>query len=263
MKEGDVMLRKSLLATTALVMGAALALAAHERGVRSPRIHPRYRPENVSATLPIGKVTNRGVVLNNTPHWTPGAMFSNFSRDRNAEFISWYGFRALDFAYSSFVSQYTWFKISSVGYNAFPFHGGGRLTAMTFAGFASSPDMEFKGAILSATASGLPGHALASTSSATFSNTSLCCTAARTVKFVHGAKSLPDGNYFAAVECASTSCEGGWAIEDTDYSGAAADYWFYRYKEVYAEGGSTFTYTYSTPWHESAAIPAVGAVIIK
>jgi hypothetical protein len=82
------MFRKSLMATTAPVVSAAGALAAHQRGVSGPRLHSSYVPEHVSATLLLGRASNKGVVHNNTAHWLPGAIFNNFSKDKNAEFIS-------------------------------------------------------------------------------------------------------------------------------------------------------------------------------
>jgi len=242
-----------------------------ERGIPSPRIHAKFLKFDASghvvhgvsaAILHLNTKKTARVVHNNKSLPATGVIFSNFSKDANAQFISWYAFRTLNYS-SSYTNSYSHYRVSAVGYNALPFHGGGTLKKMTFAGFASNPNMEFKGAILSTTPSGLPGTELASTASTTFSDTSFCCTGVRTVKFTAGEKTLPDGDYFVVVECASNPCQGGWDIEDADYTGNMVDYWFYRFKEVYTSGCGTGHYTYSTPWHESTTLPATGAVVIK
>jgi hypothetical protein len=257
------MFRKFLMTTTALVMGSAVAFAAHERGVPSPRIHPRYVPGHVSATLLIGKAANRGAVHNNTSHWIPGAIFNNFSKDKNAEFVSWYGLAAAISTYSHYQSSQSWSKVSEWQWNATPFTGTGKAPKkMSFAGIGFASSYKFKGVILSATASGLPGNVVASTSSTTFSHTQLCCTAARTVKF-HGAPVLTSGKkYFAAVECANAPCVGFWNVEDTDFSGAAADYERYGVRETYNFGTGTRTFSYSASTG-SPFTAGNGALIIK
>jgi hypothetical protein len=69
---------------------------------------------------------------------------------------------------------------------------------MTFAGFAYASTYEFEGEILSS-AGGLPGNLIATTSATTFSDSALCCTAARTVKFTNAPKLQEGTQYFAAV----------------------------------------------------------------
>jgi hypothetical protein len=257
------MFRNSLMATTALVAGATVTLAAHEHGIPGPGIHPRFVPGHVSATLLIGRAANNGVFHNNTSHWTPAAIFNNFSRDKNAEFVSWYGFTAFKSEYSYYQSSHSWYKITDAVWNATPFTGTGKAPkTMTFAGLGYASTDEYKGVILSATTSGLPGKAVASTSSTTFGDTSLCCTGARAVKF-HGAPVLTNGKkYFASVQCANAPCYGAWNMEDTDFSGAAVDYERNVQHETYNFGTGTRTYSYSS----SSGSPfnaANGAVIIK
>jgi len=257
------MVRKTLLATTALVLGASLAFAAQHNDKAFSKLPARFQPANQHASLVINKSANHGVVHNNKSHWTPGSVFSNFSKDANAEFVSWYGYTALNSSYSYYSTSTYHYKVTDKSNNATPFTGSGKLKTMTFAGFAYSANDEFQGQILSATSSGLPGAALATTSATTFSDTADCCTSARTVKFTSGAKSLPSGNYFASVECANSPCYGGWAMENVDFTGAAVDYYHYYEKETYNYGSGTHTSVYSSPWHESTEFPTNGAVIVK
>lgn len=258
------MFRKSLMATTALILAASVAFAAHERGVSSPGIHPRYLPEHVIATLLLGRAKNRGVVHNNTSHWVPGAIFNNFSKDKNAEFISWYGFTAFKSTYSYYQSSHYWDIITTAAWNATPFIGNGKAPkSAVIPGFGYASTYRFEVAILSATPSGLPGASVAHTSSTTWSDTSLCCGSARTVKFSNAPKLKKGKQYFVAVECANAPCEGGWNMEDTDFSGAAVDYFRVKIHETFNFGSGTKTYSYSSPTHSGISVPADGAVIIK
>jgi hypothetical protein len=47
--------------------------------------------QRVPAAAMIGKAGG-APVSNNVSHWVPGATFNNFSKDKNAEFLSWYRF---------------------------------------------------------------------------------------------------------------------------------------------------------------------------
>jgi hypothetical protein len=275
------MLRKTLITTSALVLGVSLTFAGPKTGQTANRISLREGkpgiPSPLDHSIPAAVMITKagaGPVHNNVSHWVPGATFNNFGKDKNAEFVSWYGFAAVSAEYSSYVSSHYHYKFSEVGFNATPFTGNGKAPkTMTFAGFAYSnaSTAEFEGAILSATTSGLPGKAIATTSATTLSETSLCCHSVRTVKF-HRAPVLTSGKeYFAAVECVNRPCEGGWAMEDTDFSGAVVDYWHVHEKETYGDCtgscsqcvGSSCVASYSSPWHESTKYPTAGAAIIK
>jgi hypothetical protein len=136
---------------------------------------------------------------------------------------------------------------------------------MTFAGFFTyGSSSKFKGVILSATASGPPGNAVASTSSTTFSDTFLCCSSAKTVKFSNAPKLTKGKQYFVAVECANKPCHGGWNVANTDFAKSALDVEYIESREKYNYHYThTMTYTYETVWHESESIPPGGAMIIK
>lgn len=257
------MFRTSLLATTALVVGAASTFAAHERGTPDPRIPPGLVRGHVTATVLLKRPANGAVVHNNTSHWVPGAIFNDFNRDRNAEFVSWYGLATSRSESSHYQSSHSWFRYSEWNWGWTPVTGNGTVPKkMTFAGYANSSTAEFKGAILSATATGIPGNVIASTSSTRMSDTSLCCTGARTVKF-HGAPVLTSGKeYIVAVGCANAPCAGAWNFEDTDFSGAAYSGWRRGGHETYNMGSGTHTYSYSSSYG-SPYIPAAGAMIIK
>lgn len=264
------MVRKTLLATTALVLGASVAFAMHVNAPINQR--PNLPGEHfgtaghvvhgVAVEFSIGNTKNLPAIRNNK--LVPGGkIFSNFSKDKNAEFVSWYGFRVENSAFSYYYSSHDFVKGDDVANNAIPFTTkGGTLKSMSFGGFAYESTAEWQGQILSATASGLPGNALATTSSTTESDQSLCCTSVRTVKFTTGG-TLPAGNYFATVVCANSPCNGGWAMEDTDFSGATVDYYHFNDKSTYNFGTGTHTNHFSSPWHKSTYYPTAGAVVIK
>jgi hypothetical protein len=264
------MFRKTLLTTTALVLGASVAFATH---VKAPIHNVPYKPVNFgtaghvvrghAVNFSIGNTKHLPPVHNNVSHVTPGAIYGNFSKDKNAEFVSWYGFRVENSGFSSYFSSHDFFRDDFTASNAVPFSGGGTLKKMTFAGFSYEPSTaEYRGAILSRTASGLPGGTIATTASTTMSDSGLCCQSARKVAFP-GTPTLPSGNYFAAVQCANSPCDGGWAMEDTDFSGATVDYYHYNETETYNFGTNTHTYHFSSPWHASTYYPTAGAVIVK
>jgi hypothetical protein len=195
-KKGISMFKKLFLATTALVLAASVALAARERGTPNSRVRPGYLPAPVSASLLVGKTNNHGMVRNNTPHDASGVIFSNFSKDKNAEFISWYGFTAINSTYSYYYSQSYHYKITTVGFNAIPLTGTGKAPkSMTIPIVSDDPSAyEFEGVIMNS-AGGLPGNVIATTSATTWSDTLLCCTAARMVYF-SGAPKLENGKQY-------------------------------------------------------------------
>jgi hypothetical protein len=192
----------------------------------------------------------------------PGGVYNNYSKDSNAEFVSWYGFTAENSTYSYSLGSGYFIKGNDTGGNAVQMPGGGSAKGMQFAGFAYSGSDEFVGEILS-NDGGLPGKVLDTTSSTTFSDNALCCTSTRSVKFKKK-ESIPAGSW-AAVACANSPCYGGWAMEDTDFSGATVDYFHVTEKETYNTyySGGTQHYTYSSPWHASTYYPTAGGVIVK
>jgi len=258
------MIRKTLLATTALVLGASVAFAAHESGKMSSKVLSRIGNDRPGAAMLNTKGTHQGVVHNRS-HFTPGAIFSNFSKDANAEFVSWYGFTALASQYSYYENSTYHYKVEETGNNATAFTGTGKAPkSATAPGFGYSSAYKFDVAILS-DHSGLPGSAVATTSAFSWPDTSLCCTSATTANFSHAPKLGKGTTYFVSVQCASSPCDGGWNMENIDFSGASIDYWHIKVYETYRYTGytTTETYSYSSPWHESTSIPSTGAVVIN
>jgi hypothetical protein len=258
------MLRKTLLATTALVLGASLAFAAHQNGTPSSKTLTRIGVDHASATMLNTKGTHQGVV-HNTPHFAPGAIFTNFSKDANAEFVSWYGYTALNSSYHFYVSHSSHETVKESGFNAEPFTGTGKAPkSAVVPGFGYASTYRFDVEILNS-AAGLPGASVATTSTFAWPDTSDCCTAATTANFTGAPKLTKGATYFAAVACANAPCEGGWNMENTNFSGSAGpDYWHIKIYETYNfHYGHTYTYSDSSPWHASTGIPATGAIIIN
>jgi hypothetical protein len=263
------MFRKPLLATTALVVCLATAHADREIGRPSDRIVPRFMKQSVPGMLVHGfPVTvmpgRRGAapVRNNVPLNERGVTFSNLSKDKNAEFVSWYGFTAVYSTTGEYVSHSYHYKFSEIGFNAAPFMGAGKkVTKIGAPFFTYSSDYEVNLGIYSATASGLPGNEIAG-GSTTGSDTVLCCTGFRWVNvdiFLKAGK-----EYLFAVRCGSAPCDAGWNVEDTNLSGSAVDYWIVKEYETYNfDYGKTYTYSYTSPWHSTSGFPANGAFVIK
>jgi len=123
--------------------------------------------------------------------------------------------------------------------------------------FSFYPSAQYQVALYN-DAGGLPGSVLATSKKFSDSDTSLCCTSARTVKI--SAPITAGTKYWLGVVGASSPSNGGWNFEDTDYSGAAVDY--FHFKEHYTLTYGT-TGSYSSPWHASTYYPATGAAILK
>jgi hypothetical protein len=54
-------------------------------------------------------------------------------------------------------------------------------------------------------------------------------------------------------------------MENTDFSGQAQDYWHEKIHETYMTswGTPTRTYSFSSPWHLTTALPEQAAAIVK
>ena len=262
------MSRKTLLTTTALVLYASFACAA-QKGVV-----PKNNPALARMPGHAGPVVNRAPVavietrrssrpIHNTPQNLENAIFSNYAKDANAQFISWYGLEAAN--YSSCISESHFHScIHFIGDNALPFTpaASGTSKNITVPVFSYYPSAEYRVDIYSSVG-GLPGSVIATSKKFTASDSALCCTASRTVAIK--ASLVAGKQYFIGVVCANSPCDGGWEMEDTDMSGAGVDYW--HYKETYTFCGvgkhPTFTCTPSSPWHASTYYPETGAVVLK
>jgi hypothetical protein len=185
-----------------------------------------------------------------------GVTFSNLSKDKNAEFISWYAFTIIDSSYSFYVSASSHEKFSETGFNAAPFLGKGRKAKKIGAPiFSYASDYEFNLGIYSAI-DGLPGNELAGGSALA---NDMGLTWVKVNIFLDAGQ-----EYFFAVRCASAPCVGGWDVENINFTGSAVDYWHVKLYETYNfHYGHTYTYSDSSPWHSSTSIPATGAFVIK
>jgi hypothetical protein len=170
-------------------------------------------------------------VRNNVSHWAPGATFNNFSMDKNAEFLSWYGFSAINWHSSETFSGYHQ-SVSEVASNAIAIVGTGRKVRKILVPLfsLSGSRTEFNIGIYSATPSGLPGSLELAGGSTTASDTEHCCTAVRSIDV--DIKLKAGQKYFLEVTCptSETECSGGWNTEDTDFSGDAQDYFHHKWR---------------------------------
>jgi hypothetical protein len=265
------MLRKTLLVTTALVLGASLAYAGQKGFMpkNSKAMAKAFRLVQVGHAVngvPVIVTTSkRGThpVHNIAPH-LESVIFSNYDKDEpNAQFISWYGFTIANesscYSYSSFHSCFNY-----SGNNALAFTPAATVTTrkVTVPVFSYYPSALYEVDIYSSVG-GLPGNVIAHSKTFSASDTSLCCTASRTVPIK---ANLTGGTqYFLGVVGTQKhgNAYGGWDMESTDWSGTAVDYWHYVEVIKYSSGTGWHTYSYSSPWHASTYFPVTGAVILK
>jgi hypothetical protein len=219
--------------------------------------------QRVPAAVMIGKAAG-APVRNNVSHWVPGATFNNFSKDKNAEFLSWHRFVTAR-GYSSCPSNSD-VCYSETASNAIPIVGTGKkVTKILVPLFGSTQHSEYNVGIYSATPSGYPGsQELAGGSTTPTNDIEYCCKAVRSVDvditLRRGQK------YFLEVNCTCRYCYGGWDMEDTDFSGNAQDYFRYRQLWKHYGGSHSWTissWTVSSPWHLSTEYPEQPAAIAK
>lgn len=264
------MSRETLVVTTALVLCASLAYADQKgavpkSGKAMSKTFRMFTVGHAVSGIPLAVSTSKRSsrpVHNGTPNLA-NAIFSNYSKDANAQFISWYGYVVAN--YSSCISESHFHScVHFAGNNAFAFTPAATVTSkkVTVPVFSFYPSALYEVDIYSSVG-GLPGNVLAHSRKFTASDTSLCCTASRTVAMK--ANLVAGTQYFIGVACASNPCQGGWEMEDTDMSGAAVDYW--QYQETYTRcthaGFPTVACTTGSPWHASTYYPETGAVVIK
>jgi hypothetical protein len=256
------MLRKTLLVTTALVVCAALAYAGQTDVVPKATKATAKVFRLIQVGIPVTATTSkRGThpAHNVAPH-LESTIFSNYSKDANAQFISWYGYTAAnELSCPGSCSNHSY--VHFTGDNAFAFTSTATVTTkkVKVALFSYYPRAQYEVNIYSSVG-GLPGNVIATSKTFSASDTSLCCTASRTVAIK--ANLVAGKQYFIGVvgTLNGGNAYGGWALEDTDFSGAAVDYWHYKETVSYGTGNQS---TYSSPWHASTALPATGAAVIK
>ena len=140
----------------------SVAFAAHHTNTPSSRIHakvfgtPGHAVHGLAVNVGIRNKHGLPPVRNNKV--VPGGgLYSNLSKDANAQFVSWYGYTAVNSGFSSFYSSHSFIRFNEVGYNAVPFTtAGGKLKSMTIAGFA----FYSTAAMLTSLASGLRSFCL-------------------------------------------------------------------------------------------------------
>ena len=253
------MFRRTLLTSTALVLCASFA-HAEQNGVISKNRTTLLRLLSHAA---IAHPNARGSqpVHNVAPH-LEGAIFSNYSEDANAQYISWYGYRTEASSAGSTCSYSGHFHTTAD--NAFAFTPTTSVTTkkVTVALFSFYPSAEYQVDIYSSV-DGLPGNVIARSKKFTDSDTYVCCTASRTVRIE--ANLVGGTQYFIGVAAAGSNADGGWMMEDTDFSGAAADYYHFRESVSYysSQNHTCHKSTFSSPWHVSTYLPTTGAVVLK
>ena len=258
------MFRTTVLATTALVLCVSFARAGHQTGRPSDRLAQYFErdrsPVMILNAFPVPSSSYENGKL--APKY-PNAIFDNIDwKDKNQEWLSWYGFRTEASEFCSYLSSQYHVCLSVTVNDALAFDGTGKkarkigvpLYELTGSG------TEFNVGIYSATPSGLPGNELAG-GSTTASSTTICCTQLRWVDV--NVKLKAGREYFLEVECGengSNFCNGVWMPESE-----GTDYFHYVERETYNTYYSNGTqhYTYSSPWHASTYALGEGAAIIK
>jgi hypothetical protein len=161
-EEGISMFRKSLLAATALVLCVSVTFGGPKTGQSGVRISLRDAKPGFDVRLdhrmsPVVMAGKAGApVHNNASHWVPHATFNNFSKDRNAEFLSWYGFSVMNI--EGPCGSNSGCTFSEIAGNAIPIVGTGhKVTKILVPLFSlASPSSGFNVGIYSATPSGFP-----------------------------------------------------------------------------------------------------------
>jgi len=260
-----VTLAKTLLATTALVLFVSTASAGQNSGPHANGSAARFmRPavgRHFGKGIPPAVTTRKPYRAPlDIPLYLPGVTFSNLSSDKNARFISWYGYTFLNHSSCYYQSVYSHWCLTEQANNAAPFYGAGKkvtkLGAALFSGTASAAEANL--GIYSATASGLPGNELAGASTATDCPSAVCWVDVD-IFLKRGKK------YFFEVRCGTGTggCDGGWNMEDIDFSGAEADWFHYEQTFTFVSSSTRYTSRQSSPWHETSEYPAEGAFVIK
>jgi len=264
------MLRKTLLATTALVLCAALA-HAEQKGVtpKNSAMLARMFSHGAHAVSAIVRPAARGSQpTHNVAPNLQNAIFSNYSEDANAQYVSWYGYRAENSSYGSICGSASATRTHITTDNAFAFTPPANVTTkkVTVAVFSFYiiPSAEYRVDIYSSVG-GLPGSVIAKSKTFTASDTSVCCTSSRTVAIK--ANLVAGTQYFIGVvgTLDGGNADGGWMMENTDFSGASVDYYHFRESFSYynSQHHTCHKSTYSSPWHASTYLPTTGAVVLK
>jgi hypothetical protein len=257
------MLTKTLLITTALVLCVSTAIAVPNAEKARARISQRLMkfgtPVIVRHGFPVTVVrTGRPGHLPkpHAPyHFARGVTYDTLDEDdKNAQFVSWYGYR-VEKASSCFTSSTYHSCFTASATNAIPITGLGYRAGKVSVPLSSfTPSAEYNVGLYSATASGLPGNELTGAST-TASDTTYCCTGLRTVK-VDPIKLKAGEKYFVEVTGGknSTNSDGAWDMESLDWSGDQVDCYQFKEHVTYNSGSGTYSSNFSSPWHCSNTI---------
>jgi len=251
-------MKSGLLITTALVLCVSTAFAVPNAEKARERVLQRLTKGGIPVVVRHGFPVT--VIMTRKPgeaprthapwHFARGVTYNTLDKDdKNAQFVSWYGYRAEKSSGCwSYSVYHSCFSISAA--NAIPITGlGYKATKISVPLFTFYPSAEYNVGIYSATASGLPGSELTGAST-TASSTMYCCTGLRTVR-VPPVKLKAGTNYFVEVTGGknSTNANGTWDMESVDWSGDMPDY--FHFKEHYTLTYGT-TGSFSSPWHRSS-----------
>ncbi|MGD0191869.1 MAG: hypothetical protein ABSD74_14105 [Rhizomicrobium sp.] len=252
------MFRYVLFSTTALVVAGAVSLAAaddkaaNKRHALPPGVIAASSINGVPTTLIFESKRQNGPLNSRkiAPVEDPGkaTAFSNLSKDRNAEFLSWYGFSVSAYSYSSESGS---FYIYSSGYMqmAIPIVGRGQPVTTIKVPIAGASDFTI-GLYTNGSVSGVNNVPLTQIVSgkgqgAEFSG--YCCGQIVTVTIPP--TTLNKGTTYWIVESAikheREKTGVGWLGEDTDYTGDVRPLMRYHKFENY-DGDIKINYT--SPW---------------
>jgi len=262
------MLRKTLLATTALVVCAPLARAASDRitpkdnpALAKMLSHAAQMAKGVTAIVHMNARGGRPV--HNIAPDLASAIFSNYSKYPNAQFISWYGgFTAFNSSTCNSSSHGFHSCLRHTVENALAFTPAATVTTskVTVPVFSFYHSAQYQVDIHSSL-DGLPGAVIARSKKFTAGENPLCCTSA-TVPIK--ANLVGGTQYFLGVTGVCCNSYGGWDMEDTDPSGAAIDYVLNRETGTYGTTANQHHFfTNSASWLASTYYPETGAVVLK
>lgn len=254
------MLKKTLLATSALVFSSSVSFAASDRT-------PPSRPDLPDGTVVVRSIDGIPITVvlpsgndkrptQSFPDVLPvrhkGATFSNLSKDRNAQFLSWYGFQVSSYFYSSCSSQNCDFS-SSYTREAIPIVGAGKAVTTIRVPNAGG---KFTVSLYTNSVSNTPGTPIAS-ATATGLSSGYCCTQLVTVSIA--SPKLKSGTPYWIVEQGAVDKENGknevtWLSEDTDYTGDAKSLSQYHTLKGWRTSRNHGSTHYTSPWEGASSL---------
>lgn len=250
------MMKTTLLATTAVLFGGSIGYADADHRPSHPRpplpagavvvISKHGAPITIAFPSAIGKQAVPNKEDAGPPSLKPITTFSNLNRDRNAQFLSWYGYVVSGHAYSS-SSGSTHDFVSSGTREAIPVTGKGKIVSTIRVPTVGG----FKVSIYTNSRQNTPGHSIVSAEATGTGTVGDCCTQLVTVTIP--ATRLRLGTQYWIVEEGYNDDfygeKGTWLAEDTDYTGdtKAVTQTFY-YSRYWTSSGYHSTRHNTSPW---------------